>query len=77
MLKPSVATCFNPSCQSAFRRMGDGKLFVEPLKNMERGHTRRVVWLCAACSREHTLLYDDDRRQFSLSPHRPHAKRIA
>jgi hypothetical protein len=77
MLKPSVATCFNTSCENEFRRLGDGKLFVEPLRNLERGSARRVVWLRAECSREQTLIYDDSRKQFTLSPHRPHPKRIA
>jgi hypothetical protein len=77
MLKPSVATCFNPACDGEFRRMGEGKLFVEPLRNLDRGHARRVVWLCSVCSREYSLHYDEGGKQFVLGPHRPHAKRIA
>ena len=77
MLKPNVATCFNSSCHTKFRRMGDGKLFVEPLRNLERGQSRRVVWLCSHCSREHSLHYDNGRRQFVLSPRPAQGKRIA
>jgi hypothetical protein len=77
MLKPSVATCFNPSCDSEFRRMGDGKLFVEPLRNLDRGHGRQVVWLCKECSREHSLQYDYARNEFVLGPNRPHGRHVA
>jgi hypothetical protein len=77
MLKPNVATCLNSSCQAEFRRMGDGKLFVEPLRDPERGQARRVVWLCSQCSRDHSLHYDDGRRQFVLTPRPSHGKRIA
>ncbi len=64
MLKPSVASCFNPSCSSRFRRMGEGRLFVEP----ERGndHPLRVVWLCNTCSHQYTLDYDFEEKEFVL-----------
>ncbi len=76
MLKPSVATCFNPSCKSEFRRMGDGKLYVEPLRQHDR-NGRQVIWLCSRCALEHSLHYDGDHKQFVLTPHREHGKRIA
>lgn len=77
MLKPSVAVCFNSSCRSRFRRLGDGKLFIQPLREFEKGQPRRVVWLCGECSLEHTLRYDWERKDFVLAGHRPHGRRIA
>jgi len=77
VLKPSVATCFNPSCDSEFRRMGDGKLFVEPSHNLERGQGRRVVWLCSRCTSEYSLHYEERVKDFVLTPHRQAGKRIA
>lgn len=77
MLKPSVAACFNPSCTSRFRRLGDGKLFIEPVRGFEKGHSRRMVWLCDQCSKEHTLHYDWERKNFVLTGSRPHGRRIA
>ena len=77
MLKPNVAKCLNSSCQAEFKRMGDGKLFVEPVRNAQRDHARRVVWLCSRCSRDHLLHYDDGGQQFVLTPRPTHGKRIA
>lgn len=77
MLKPNVAKCFNSSCDAKFKRMGDGKLFVEPHRSMEKGAGRQVVWLCSKCSRDHRLRFDDGQKKFVLHPHRPHEKRIA
>jgi hypothetical protein len=77
VLKPSVARCFNSSCPSKFQRLGEGKLFVEPIREFQKGHARRVVWLCSECSRDHTLRYDWDRRDFVLSAHRLPGRRIA
>ncbi len=77
MLKPSVARCFNSSCESRFRRMGDGKLFVEPTRELQKDRSRRVVWLCTSCAHEYTLRYDWDKRDFVLLGHRPHGRRIA
>ena len=77
MLKPSVAVCFNPTCGSRFRRMGEGNLFIEPIRGFEKGHARRVVWLCAQCSRDHTLHYDWERKDFVVSGRRPHGQQIA
>jgi hypothetical protein len=77
MLKPSVAACFNPSCASRFRRLGDGRLFIEPIHEFEKGQERRVIWLCGQCSQEHTLRYDWERKDFVLTGFRPHGRRIA
>ncbi len=77
MLKPSVAVCFNPSCRSRFRRLGDGKLFIEPIREFEKGRSRRMVWLCDECSKDHTLRYDWERKDFVLTGHRSHGQRIA
>ncbi len=70
MLKPSVAVCYNPSCPSRFQRLGEGKLFIEPVRGMEKGRSRRMVWLCGKCTKEHTLRYDWERKDFVLSGHR-------
>lgn len=77
MLKPNVAVCFNPSCRSRFRRLGDGKLFIEPTRDIGKSESRRVVWLCGGCSQDHTLRYDRERRDFILSRQRPHSQQIA
>ncbi len=77
MLKPRVSSCFNPSCESQFLRFGDGKLFVEPARELEKDHARRVVWLCAKCCHDHTLRYDWEQREFVLAGHRGHGRRIA
>ncbi len=77
MLKPSVAVCYNPSCTSHFRRLGDGKLFIEPVRGLEKGQSRRMVWLCDQCSQDHTLRYDWERKDFVLAGHRPNGRRIA
>ena len=77
MLKPSVAVCYNSSCASRFQRLGDGKLFIEPIREFVKGQARRVVWLCNRCSRDHTLRYDWERKDFVLTGHRPHGRRIA
>jgi len=77
MLKPSVAICYNPPCTSHFRRLGEGKLFIEPVRGPEQGRTRRMVWLCGQCSKDLTLHYDWERKDFVLMGHRPHGRRIA
>ena len=77
MLKPNVAVCFNPSCRSRFRRLGDGELFIEPSREAATNESRRVVWLCGRCSEQHTLQYDWERREFVVFEHRPGGQRIA
>jgi hypothetical protein len=77
VLKPSVAVCFNSSCRSRFRRLGDGKLFIEPTREFLKGQSRRVVWLCEGCSRDHTLGYDWESHEFVLRGHPPRGRRIA
>jgi hypothetical protein len=77
VLKPKVAVCFNPSCRSRFRRLGDGKLFIEPTREAAKSESRRVVWLCGRCSSEHTLHYDWELRDFVLSGQQAQGQRIA
>ncbi len=77
MLNPSVASCFNSSCRSRFKRLGEGKLFIQPTREFHQGQSRRVVWLCKTCANEHTLHYDWEREEFVLIRHHAHGRRIA
>jgi hypothetical protein len=77
VLKPSVASCFNPSCSTEFKRLGEGKLFIQPTREFVKAESRRLVWLCKTCAHEYTLRYDWEREDFVLTGHRPHGRRIA
>lgn len=77
MLKPSVARCFNSECSAKFTRLGEGMLYFQPSRSVERGEARGVVWLCAECSRDHALRYDDDQKSFVMTPHRHRGRHIA
>ena len=77
MLKPSVAKCFNPSCAAKFKKMGEGKLFVQPSGRAARTDTRQVVGLCSHCLRGHTLRYSETDHRFHLRDLHSHRKHIA
>lgn len=66
MLKPNVSTCANPNCSAEFKRLGDGKLFIEPANLHIKGRPERIVWLCGSCSRSHDLRYDREKQEFVL-----------
>jgi hypothetical protein len=74
MLKPSVSTCANPGCSAEFRRLGEGKLYTEPPNVHVKGRARRMVWMCNACSRTHTIRYDREKLDFVIFPHHKRGK---
>lgn len=70
-------TCANSACNQAFRRLGDGKLYVFTVDDPEKWglpvHLKqKVVWLCSACS---TLMYVRlDRRRHRVQVVHRHAE---
>lgn len=68
MSEPSVAKCANPDCKSQFRRLGEGKLFVRPLRNTH-GPARlqqKAAWLCDRCCEHFDLRFDRKNETFTL-----------
>ena len=74
MLKPSVSTCANPQCSAKFKRLGDGKLYTEPLNLHVKGRARQIIWMCNDCSRTHVLRYDREKLEFVISPQHKRGK---
>ena len=50
-----IQHCFNPSCKAEFQNMASGELFC-----LERRSQPAVfLWMCAACTKTHTLAVSD------------------
>jgi hypothetical protein len=62
----SVAKCANPQCSAKFHRLGEGKLFVRPVKNARNRPIQKAAWLCDACAIEFELRFDRRNEVFSL-----------
>jgi hypothetical protein len=66
MNNADVSRCANPECGVAFKRMGEGKLFVRPAASGHRGLTQKALWLCPQCALQFDLNYDRHLRQYQL-----------
>jgi hypothetical protein len=46
----SLSQCAAPHCNHEWHKMGEGKLFLFPLRSLTAsGENRRKVWLCEEC----------------------------
>lgn len=59
-----VSECANPECKAEFRRLGEGKLFVQPASR--RHQRQKAVWLCRICSQSLTMQFDEEQETFVL-----------
>lgn len=72
--------CANPACTAPFRSLREGKLFLAEnhvLKEGERKPRREHFWLCAACSAQFTLRFDEKRGMVTVPLHHPDGLRYA
>jgi hypothetical protein len=56
--------CANPACTMPFRSLREGKLFLAEshlLEASDRKLRREHFWLCADCSAQFTLRFDEKR----------------
>ena len=61
--------CANPSCTAPFRSLREGKLFLAENHAAESGDRklrREHFWLCASCSAQFTLRFDDQRKMITV-----------
>lgn len=68
MSQATVSTCANPKCEAEFKRLGEGKLFIQPDNPSANANRLRqkAIWLCNACAREFELKFDHSRRAYKL-----------
>ena len=71
----SVAKCANPECKMKFRRLGEGKLYIRPLKHTNGANraNQKAAWLCDKCSADFDLRFDRRNEMFTVIRH----KRVA
>ena len=55
-----VAKCANPTCNSEFHYLGDGRIFIGEVLTGESLRTHRYAWLCAKCSGQMTVVFEQD-----------------
>lgn len=68
MVSASLSKCANPECETPFRKLGEGKLYV---RRPEKGAAQqKALWLCAACVEVFDLRYDRRKQEFVLVKHR-------
>jgi hypothetical protein len=65
---PDLNRCANPPCTAVFKRLGDGRLFVEEVDDpvawgLPVGRRQKVIWLCAACAIHFEVVLDTRTRQ--------------
>lgn len=68
MSEPTVSKCANPECNTEFRRLGEGRLFVRPIKNTEGANRlkQKAAWLCDECSERYDLRFDWRHEKFNV-----------
>ena len=69
--------CANPACTAPFRSLREGKLFLAEnhvLEARDRKPRREHFWLCAGCSAQFTLRFDEKRGMVTVPLH--HSDRL-
>lgn len=64
--------CANPACTAPFRSLREGKLFLAENHvpdASDRKLRREHFWLCATCSAQFTLRYDEERGMVTVPLH--------
>jgi hypothetical protein len=63
-----VSHCANPKCDAEFKRLGQGKLFIQPSDPADttNGLRQKVIWLCSRCARHFEVRFDQSRKTYSL-----------
>jgi hypothetical protein len=64
--------CANPACTAPFRSLREGKLFLTENYAPEGGDRRlrrEHFWLCATCSAQFTLRFDDEGEMLTVPLH--------
>lgn len=65
----NISQCANPECGQAFKRLGEGKLFVWPLQQDDGGVMQKTLWLCPECAKRFDLRYDRRQQEYHLVRH--------
>jgi len=71
MTPPKVSHCANPKCTAEFKRLGEGRLFIQrinPKSNANRLQ-QKAIWLCNRCARHFEVAFDDSRQSYHLVQH--------
>ena len=68
MSQTTVSNCANPKCEAEFKRLGEGKLFIQPDNpSANANHLRqKAIWLCDACARVFEVQFDRSRKDYKL-----------
>jgi hypothetical protein len=72
--------CANPACKAPFRSLREGKLFLAENHVSERGDRkprREHFWLCAPCSAQYTLRFDEKSGMVTVPLQHPDQLRYA